>query len=115
MNSQKLSSLILGVFTMAVASSLLFASATNHQQTNASVQSEMADVHSQNVLLADGSRPVPPPPQVQLQNVLLADGSRPVPPPPPVQLQNVLLADGSRPVPPPPPVQPNPALNVRAA
>ena len=124
MNSQKLSRFILGVFTTAVASSLLFASPTNHQQTNAAcVQSQIADgsgpvpppVQLQNVLLADGSGPVPPPPPVQIKNVLLADGSGPVPPPPPVQIKNVLLADGSGPVPPPPPVQPYPALSVRAA
>jgi hypothetical protein len=89
MNSQKLSRLIIGVFTTAVASSLLFASSTNHPPTNAaSVQSQVADVHSQNMLLADGAGPVPPPPPpVQLQNMLLADGAGPVPPPPPpVQL-----------------------------
>jgi hypothetical protein len=52
MNSQKLSGLILGVFTTAVALSLLFASSTNHQQTNsASVRRQMAD---------GGRPPVPP-------------------------------------------------------
>jgi hypothetical protein len=99
MNSQKLSSLILGVFTTAVALSLLFASSTNHQQTNgASVQPQVAD----------GSGPVPPP--IQPQNVLLADGSGPVPPP--VAPRNVLLADGSGPV--PPPVAPQPSFNSLA-
>src|ERR1700682_1281306 len=100
MNSQKLSRLILGVFTTAVALSLLSACSIDHGQIKgASVQSQVAD----------GSGRVPPP--VQLQNVLLAEGAGPVPPP--VQLQNMLLADGAGPV--PPPVQPNSELNLRAA
>jgi hypothetical protein len=135
MNSQKLSSLILGVFTTAVALSLLLVSSKNHQQTKGgSVRSEVADgsgpvpppVHPLNVLLADGSGPVPPP--VHSLNVLLADGSGPVPPPvhslnvlladgsghvpPPVHSLNVLLADGSGPV--PPPVRPNQSPNFVA-
>jgi hypothetical protein len=121
MTSQKLSRLILGVFTTVVASSLLFASSPNHQQTNAaSDQSQVADgsgpvpapVQSQNVLLADGAGLVPPPP-VQLQNMFLADGAGPVPPPP-VQPQNMFLADGAGPVP-PPPVQSRSTLNLCAA
>src|SRR5437868_3867551 len=106
MNSKKAYSFILGVFTTAVASSLLFVSSAKHHQTTAtSVQSQIADgsgpvpppVQSENVLLVDGSGPVPPP--LQSENVLLVDGSGPVPPP--LQSENVLLADGSGPVPPP--------------
>jgi hypothetical protein len=63
MNSQKLSGLILGVFTTAVALSLLFASSTNHQQTNS------ASVHRQ---MADGGGPIPPPLQSKLSPSLLA-------------------------------------------
>ena len=69
MNSQKLFSLILGVFTAAGALSLSSARSTNHQQIKgASVQE-----------VADGSGPVPPP--IQPRSVLLADGSGPIPPP----------------------------------
>jgi hypothetical protein len=96
MNSQKLSSLILGVFTTAVALSLLSASSTKHQQTNGpSVQPQVAD----------GSGPVPPIPP---KTALLADGSGPVPPIPP---RTMLLADGSGPV---PPIPPKRSLNLLA-
>ena len=75
MNSQKMPGFVLGVLAALVGSTLL---------------------------LADGSRPVPPP--TQRANTLLADGSRPVPPP--TQRTNLLLADGSRPVPPPTQLRP---------
>ena len=87
MNSKKLPGLILGLFAIAAASSLLFVSSAGYQTTAPPVQT----------LIADGSRPVPPPSSAD--SVLLADGSRPVPPP--SLADSVLLADGSRPVPPP--------------
>ena len=87
MNSQKLSRLNLGVFTTAVALTLLLASPPNHQETKGGLAQTQ---------LGDGSGPLP-----QSQKVLFADGSGPVPPPSPSQ--NVWLADGSGPVPPPSP------------
>ena len=57
MNSQKLSRLILGVFTTAVASSLLLACSIDHGQMKG------ASVHPQ---VADGSGPIPPPVQPQI-------------------------------------------------
>jgi hypothetical protein len=78
MNSRKLLSLILGVFTATVALTLSVPSTNQYQQPNgASIQPQVAD----------GSGPVPPlPPQV----VLLADGSGPVPPLPPKALPTFL-------------------------
>jgi hypothetical protein len=118
MNTKNQTKLILGVFTAAVTSSMLFASLTKHHQTTAtSVQSQITDgsgpvpppTEHGNLLLADGSGPVPPP--VRSENVVLADGSGPVPPPD--QSANFLQADGSGPV--PPPVHPNRSLNFLRA
>src|SRR5229473_2569316 len=104
MNSQKLSSLLLGLFISIV---LIAPSLSSTDRTRHSGQSVAAPLPSQ---VADGSGPVPPLPPLP-PGQLAADGSGPVPPLPPSPKPPVsyLMADGSGPVPPLPPLPPNPS------
>ncbi len=96
MNSRKLFSLILGVFTLAVVVSVS-PSSTNHRRGDGQVIGRPSQPQ-----IANGGGPAPPyPPPKPNFGMLVADGGGPAPPYPPPNLNfGALIADGGGPAPP---------------